>query len=255
MANSFIHGWNRDVKDIRDANFAFAAAPSVLKALPPKTDLRAQCPPVLNQGNLGSCTANAAGNLDYFMQRKQKLTETFLASRLFVYYNARFIEGTDQEDSGAQLRDVLKTIGKQGVCPESEWPYDVSKFALRPPTSCYKHARKHVPVSYHSIPQIVSQMKSCLAMGKPFIFGFMVYETFDSAEVAQSGVINMPQPGEQMLGGHAVMAVGYDDTSKRFLVMNSWGTSWGMKGFFTIPYNYLKDTHLAADFWTIDITQ
>jgi C1A family cysteine protease len=94
-------------------------------------------------------------------------------------------------------------------------------------------------------------MKGCLASGYPFVFGFSVYESFESQEVKQTGRVPMPSPNEQLLGGHAVLAVGYDDSQRRFIVRNSWGKDWGMQGYFTIPYAYLLDDNLADDFWTI----
>ena len=94
-------------------------------------------------------------------------------------------------------------------------------------------------------------MRKCLAEGFPFVFGFTVYDGFESASVAKSGKLNLPKPGEKVLGGHAVCAVGYDDKAKRVIVRNSWGTDWGMKGFFTMPYDYVSNSSLADDFWTL----
>jgi len=106
-------------------------------------------------------------------------------------------------------------------------------------------------VSYSRVSQTPSQMKGCLASGFPFVFGFTVYDSFESQDVAKTGVVPMPASGESVLGGHAVLAVGYDDGQQRFIVRNSWGTGWGMHGYFTMPYAYLTDRGLASDFWTI----
>ena len=98
---------------------------------------------------------------------------------------------------------------------------------------------------------MLSQFKGCLADGYPFVFGFTVYESFESAEVGRTGVLKMPKPGEGVVGGHAVLGVGYDDTAQRFIVRNSWGRGWGQKGYFTMPYSYLLTNNLSDDFWTI----
>jgi C1A family cysteine protease len=133
---------------------------------------------------------------------------------------------------------------------EKIWPYVISKFAVKPSAACYKEALKRQITSYHRI-LTLDEMRACLADGFPFVFGFTVYESFESQDVARTGVVQMPQPTERSLGGHAVLAVGYDDVQKRFIVRNSWGTGWGQKGYFTIPYNYLANRNLADDLWTI----
>ncbi len=218
-------------------------------------DLRPGCPAVYDQGELGSCTANAIGGVIEFDQRKQKLPRTFTPSRLFIYYNERALEGTISTDSGAMLRDGIKAVASQGACPEPMWPYLENKLADRPSAQCYKIGKLHPAVQYSRVPQDLGQMRSCLAAGYPFVFGFTVYASFESEEVATSGVAPMPEPSETALGGHAVMAVGYDDASSRFLVRNSWTTDWGMGGYFTMPYAYLADNNLADDFWTIRLVK
>src|SRR5439155_8052108 len=120
------------------------------------------------------------------------------------------------------------------------WPYRIADFKKKPTRPCYAAAKKHRLTSYHRIDGL-DEMRTCLADGFPFVFGFTVYESFESNAVAQSGTLNMPQPNEAMKGGHAVMAAGYNDTQKRFMIRNSWGTDWGKKGYFTIPYDYLAD--------------
>ena len=129
--------------------------------------------------------------------------------------------------------------------------YDISKFTQRPPDQSYQEALKHQVTSYQRVPQLLNQIKGCLAHGFPVVFGFTVYDSFESEEVAKTGVVPMPAPGEQVLGGHAVLAVGYDDATQRFLVRNSWGDGWGQGGYFTMPYTYLVDRQLASDFWAI----
>ena len=247
------YGWVPDLPDHRD--HMFAAPVAIQKSLPPKVDLRPSCPPVLDQGQLGSCTANAIGNAHRFDQMKQGAPKTFMPSRLFIYYNERAMEGTVGSDSGAQIRDGIKSIAQLGVCDEKDWPYTITKFKNKPSAALYKKALKYQALTYRRLTQNATQMKSCLASGYPFVFGFTVYESFESQAVAKSGVVPMPGAKESTLGGHAVLAVGYDDTAQRFTVMNSWSTSWGKKGFFTIPYAYLTDTGLASDFWTVSTVE
>jgi C1A family cysteine protease len=241
-------GWIADLPDHRD--LMYAAPMQVLTALPTTTDLRSKCPPIYDQGQLGSCTANAIAAAVEFDLMKENKNE-FMPSRLFIYYNERDMEGTVDSDSGAQIRDGIKSVASQGDCAEKLWPYDISKFTDKPPQTCYDDAVKHKAVQYQRTIRDLNQMKGCLASGYPFVFGFTVYQSFESQQVAQTGHASMPTPGEQSVGGHAVLAVGYDDSQNWFIVRNSWGTSWGMNGYFTLPYTYLLNENLSDDFWTI----
>jgi C1A family cysteine protease len=242
------YGWIPDQPDQRD--HLYAAPPQFLATLPPRVDLRRRCPPVYNQGALGSCTANAIGAAVEFERMKQKLS-VFVPSRLFIYYNERVIEHTVRSDSGAQIRDGIKSVASIGACPEKEWPYVIAKFASKPPQRCYNDAKLNRAVSYQRLVQDLNQMKGCLASGYPFVFGFAVYESFESSMVAKTGHAPMPMWGERMIGGHAVMAVGYDDSTEWFIVRNSWGKNWGISGYFTLPYTYFIQPGLSSDFWTI----
>lgn len=246
------YGWIPDVPDARDHVLQL---PRKAGALPPSVDLRAQCPPVYDQGQLGSCTANAIAGAIEFDQLKEKLAQIFTPSRLFIYYNERVMENSVSSDSGAQIRDGIKSVAGQGACPETLWPYVESQFATHPTPPCYKIARTHPAVNYSRVAQDPQQLKACLVSGYPFVLGITVYESFESDEVAHSGIVPMPQDSETALGGHAVLAAGYDDASQRFLIRNSWGSDWGMGGYFTIPYAYLTDSNLADDFWTIRVVR
>ena len=247
------YGWVPDLPDQRD--FRFAAGKATVARLPPSVDLSGLCPPVYDQGQLGSCTANAIGAAFEFEQDKQNRQADFMPSRLFIYYNERAIENTVGSDSGAQIRDGIKTVNQQGVCPESLWPYDISRFTRKPPVACYQKAQEHQVVSYHRVPRDIQQMKGCLAEGYPFVLGFTVYESFESPEVARTGTLGMPAPAEKEVGGHAVVAVGYDDAQGRFRIRNSWGAGWGLAGYFTMPYQYLMDENLSDDFWAIRLVE
>jgi C1A family cysteine protease len=257
----FGFGWMPDLPDNRD--HLYSAPLAKLRVLPSKVDLRRRCPRVYNQGRIGSCTANAIAAAIEFNRKRQKLRD-FIPSRLFIYYNERSLEHSIPLDNGAQLRDGIKSVAKQGACPETEWTYDdtpadpitnlwppAAKPRRKPSKSCYTHARKFRAVNYQRVDRMLSQMKGCLADGFPFVFGFTVYDSFQSAKVARTGVLQMPKPREGVVGGHAVLAVGYDDKAERFIVRNSWGIKWGKKGYFTMPYSYLLTDNLSDDFWTI----
>src|SRR5882724_11361301 len=131
----------------------------------------------------------------------------------------------------------------------------IARFKTKPSAACYAEGAKHTAVSYQRLVQSLSQMQGCLASGYPFVFGFTVYESFETNTVARTGHVPMPASGEHVLGGHAVCAVGYDIKRRWFICRNSWGTIWGMRGYFTIPFAYLTDSDLSADFWTIRVVQ
>jgi C1A family cysteine protease len=256
------YGWVPDLPDARD--HLFAAPPATVAALPSRVDLRDQCPKtVYDQGRIGSCTANAIAGAFEFDLLKQGLTD-FMPSRLFIYYNERSVEGTVGTDSGAMIRDGVKSVATLGVCTEEEWPYDDThpgtdggpwpagaRAGQQPSQQCYTDALHHTVSSYQRVVRSLAQFKGCLAAGYPFVFGFTVYESFEGDTVAHTGVVPMPAPREHVLGGHAVLAVGYDDTEQRFTVRNSWGDRWGDGGYFTMPYAYLTERSLSSDFWTI----
>ena len=242
------YGWRPQLPDSRD--LVFEAPRDLLSSLPSEVDLRPGCPPVYDQGDLGSCTANATAALVQFVRAKDALPD-FVPSRLFIYWHEREIEGTTGYDAGAQLRDGIKTVATKGVCPEPDWPYDPTLLTVCPSSAAFGAAWHDMAVRYRAVPQTVAQMKACIAQGYPFMFGFTVYGSFESDAVAQSGTVPMPSAGEPVLGGHAVAAVGYDDAAQRFIVRNSWGASWGDHGYCFMPYAYLADGNLASDFWTV----
>jgi C1A family cysteine protease len=243
------YGWMPDVPDHRDLVYAAAR----ITTLPPSVDLRPGCPPVYDQGQLGSCTANAIAAAIQFEQIRQKEPKPFAPSRLFIYYNERAMEHTVGQDAGAQIRDGMKSVNHIGACPETDWPYVITKFAQKPSTRAFKDAPLGKALSYQRVVQTLDQMKGCLASGLPIVLGISVYESFESQQVAKSGIVPMPANSEKLLGGHAILAVGYNDAEQRFVMRNSWGTSWGMQGYFTIPYAYLTDSNLCDDLWMIQM--
>ncbi len=242
----YAYGWRGPSRpDIRD--YHYAAPPEILALLPTSVDLRPQCPPVLDQLQLGSCVSNAVAGVLEFLQMKESIT-AFVASRLFIYYNGRLLEGAVNSDSGLSVRDGIKSVNRYGFPPETDWPYDISQFTVHPPSQAYADANPNRILEYYAVPQLLTNIQACLASGYPVLIGFSVYESFESAVVEQTGIVPMPQSGEQVLGGHAVVAVGYNDTQQWFIVRNSWSDQWGDKGYCYMPYAYLTNPQLSSDF-------
>lgn len=240
------HIYNLDITKINPSKLKYKSLPKIEK-LPASVDLRSKMPPVYDQGNLGSCTANAlAGCLEYEDGNK------FQPSRLFIYYNERVIEHDVKDDAGAELSDGIKTLETYGACPESMWPYDITKFTNKPTKDCYTTALKTKALNVTNIPQDVTSMKTSLVNNFPFVVGIAVYASFESSKVASTGIVPMPDVNkEQLLGGHAVLVVGYDDVKQWWIMRNSWGPSWGAAGYFYLPYLYLLDSNLSSDLWNI----
>lgn len=193
------YGWVPDLPDTRD--HIYDLEPPVVELLPASVDLEPKCPPIYNQLSLGSCTANGIAGCMEFLLMKQGEAD-FTPSRLFIYYNERKIEGSTSTDAGAMIRDGIKSIATQGVCHETSWPYDIKKFRNKPTDDCYTEAQKFEALNYARVPQDLNTMKSILAQGLPFVFGFSVYTYFESQDMATKGVLNMPGPDEKLLGGH-----------------------------------------------------
>jgi len=243
-------GWIPDLPDQRDHEFV-----PLMKAtrIPDYRDLRHDVLlPILDQGNLGSCTGNGTASLHQFVQIKQKNANPFLGSRLFIYYGAREYLGTTTIDSGATIRDAVKVTARYGVPLETSWPYIIDKFKDRPFDVVYIEAEKHQSVSYQRIEQTEYGLLSCIAEGYPFIFGFSVYENFMSDYVYYTGDLQLPKPNEALMGGHCVIAMSYNRKQRKVLCQNSWGPfGYKGRGYFTMPFDYVLNPDLAADFWTI----
>jgi C1A family cysteine protease len=239
-------GWIPDLPDRRD--FVYKVSKPI--AQPPRIDLPIRLVPC-DQGQLGSCTANAIVKAVEYDRIKQGLTD-FQSSRLFLYYNERAMRGWQDIDSGAFIRDGIKSMSNQGDCPEDEWPYVESKFADKPSDSCYVNALLFKALNYHRMTPTLYDMRGCLVNGVPFVFGFTVYDNFPWSG---NGDVQMPTLENFSQGGHAVLCVGYDDTTKRFKFLNSWGLGWGRSGYGTIPYEYLTNPGLSHDFWVISTVQ
>jgi hypothetical protein len=237
----------RDRIDHRDWILQLSPSPQLQATT--SVDLRAQCPAIVDQGNLGSCVSNGVGFNIQYIQTKNAMLHQFMSSRLYIYYNTRVIEQTVNEDSGTTIRDALTAVTKQGTCPETLWPYNISQFAVKPSSQSYLSGAMHTVKSYLRVQLDLTQMKQCLANGYPFVFGILLYQSFYS--VGSDGLVAVPKGGEFLLGGHCMACVGYNDTTQRFIVRNSWGTTWGDQGYCYIPYSYMTDANNVFDLWTI----
>ncbi len=258
------YGWKPSIPDHRDLKFERKISP---KDVLPMIDLRPDCPMVVDQGPAGSCVGNGvAGAFQYEEMRQGRKIYVpdgakhhdpslyaFAPSRLFIYLQARKMEGTADSDSGAEIRDAIKAIATLGVCSSKSWPYHIRNLTVDPPPECYVEARtRGVALAYRSIKNTsLEDMLACLSERTPIIFGFTVFDSFESDAVAQSGYVPMPKKSESILGGHCVVAVGYDTHKRIFIVRNSWGNDWGDKGYCYMPFKYLTDPNLSDDFWAI----
>jgi|SRR5882672_1030717 len=245
-ATKYNYGYIPDLEDDRDLMFSSPQA-----VVPARVDLRgAFMPPIVDQAALGSCTSNAIVGALGYDQLKQGEVHTPL-SRLFIYYCEREKEGTIDSDSGARIRDGVKAVNKTGAAPEAEWPYDITKFALKPSPKAYSDAVKYESLLYRRVSRSLPQLKLALSAGFPVVFGFTVYASFENERTTKTGVVSMPVPNEEILGGHAVVAVGYDNDKQWVIVRNSWGTSVGDSGYYYFPYRYFEKPGLVSDLWTI----
>lgn len=257
-----IFNWKPDLPDMRDQ---FFVAPLTAVAYPAKFSMRKLLPMPYDQGDLGSCTANALAAcvaLQMILEKKLIANNTpkTTPSRLFIYYNERAIEGTIGQDSGAYIRDGIKSLNKQGTCFENDWPYNISIFTRKPSTLAYRNALPNTVKQYLriNVPDMDAK-KAAITTNHAIVFGIAVYESFESDAANKTGSIPMPDPNEAMLGGHAMAIVGYDDnkvigkSKGAFEVRNSWGSSWGDKGYCWIPYDYLNNPNLCDDNWIVKL--
>ena len=175
----------------------------------------------------GNCTGNAIAAAMEFDELHQGIKQRFIPSRMFIYYNERAMEGTVDKDAGGQIRDGIKSIITQGAPHEGLWAYEEKLLKVKPKNQAFTQGRRYKTVKYLRMTHNLDELRSCLASGFPFIFGIKVYASFVSQQTANTGIVNMPKKGEKVAGLHAVLAVGYDDKTKRFIVRNSYGTDWG----------------------------
>lgn len=245
------YGWNRSRPDFRDLRLE--PPTSLLDAsLPAKIDLSNRCVAPMDQGDLGSCVAHGVTAVVRFDRLKQGLHDVPL-SRLQLYYDTRRVEGNIASDSGCEIRDAIKCAAKTGIGPEKDWPYNITRFASRPPPMCYRDALANQALEYLKVDNTsVGAIKSALVSGYPVVIGISCYESFESAAVEQTGIIPLPKRTEKQLGGHCLYLHGYGNQDPDYADgRNSWGTSWGNRGDFHIPFAYLTNPGMADDFWII----
>lgn len=235
--------------DARDHKIMFSTNRS--GRMPPTINLSSLCPPVYDQGDIGSCTANSASTMFSYICKKNQGVDV-LPSRLFLYYNTRVIENNVNTDSGATLRNTMRSLRSSGICKETSWAYQDSLLFQQPTTDCYTEALNYQALSYASVNINLTSMKNALQSGFIFVIGILVFSSFMSLSVANTGIVPPPNTRrESFLGGHAICITGYSDHRQAFSFRNSWGTDWGIQGNGWIPYSYLANRNLAFDAWTL----
>ncbi len=244
--DKLVYGFLPQLHDPRDRLLKLAAPTH----LPAAVDLSPSIPFIFDQGGLGSCTSNAACLALARLQRIQNPRYPFVPSRLFHYFNERQALGSTAWDSGATLRSALKTLAKDGVPKELLWPYVESKLTDAPPFPVYKSALQHRVFSYAAVDISERALKTALAASYVICIGITAYDFLESAEAAKTGYVAMPGPDESPLGGHAILLVGYDDSTRRFKFANSWSSDWGQGGFGYLDYEYVLT--LGQDAWVLE---
>jgi C1A family cysteine protease len=265
-------GWLPDPPDIRDYTVEHEDVAPLLGAVnmaevsaPASVDLRKYFSPIEDQQTIGSCTAQAgAGIVEYYQRRS--FNKHLDGSRLFLYKATRNLLGWTG-DTGAYLRSTMGALVMFGLAPEKHWPYTVSKYDVEPPAFVYSLAQSYQAETFYRLDTptttpnaLLDTIKQHLAAGLPPMFGFTVYSSYTQA--ARDGRIPFPDKGDSVVGGHAVVACGYDDnaiikhartgatTKGALLIRNSWGSSWGDKGYGMLPYEYVRQ-RLAVDWWVL----
>jgi len=244
----YTYGWKKQSLDHRDLQYD-AHPVDIRNAV----DLRPQMPAVYDQGQIGSCVANATAGAFHYSRIAQSLPN-WTPSRLFIYWNARNYEGTADQDSGCECRDGVKSVAQIGVCSELDWAYNVNQFATKPPATAYADAIHAKATQYYAVPQKLEHILSCLNHKLPVIFGSSVFQSFEGQYVASTGNVSMPGPTDAPIGGHAQLIVGWKPENQTFIVRNSWGAGWGDHGYSYFPRDYILSPSLSSDFWSIFLT-
>jgi len=246
-------GWRPDLPDIRDFTFESSGIIKKKKVFPVKLDLRGHVdmPPVYDQKSIGSCVAQAVGALCDF---KYGTDFNYEPSTLFLYYVTRSLDGTVDSDSGSSIRSGIKAANEFGIATAKHWPYDVKKFKVTPPKDVFDIASNHQALEYQRVKQRLDDLRACLLGDNLIAFGICVYEGLYKI-TPKKPLLELPDYSQSMQGGHALVIAGYDDIKQHFIVRNSWGSQWGLSGYFYIPYNYVLNPQLAMDFWSIGLVE
>lgn len=246
------NGWHADRPDHRDYDALTMLSLVAEAPTPISYDMRPHMPPVYDQKTLGSCVLNALAAAVQFTEKEVVAYDKRpVPSRLLLYYFARLLQGTLRFDSGSTIRMGMKVLAKYGYCAEQLWPYVIKNFMRKPPRYAIMEAKHHKlkSIMYGRVKQDLSHLKAVLAANNPIAFGFTVYDSF--MRTGRDGVVAMPTKTENVLGGHAVLIVGYDDAKEVFIVRNSWGKDWGDGGYCYFPYEFILNPDLCSDFWTL----
>jgi len=235
-------GWRRDKLDHRDIKYS--AYPIQVKK---PIDLREHMPVIYDQGQTSSCVANATAAAFEYVRMAQTLPD-WIPSRLFIYWLARSYEGSTITDDGSQIRDAVKAVSKVGAPSEKIWPFSIDHVNTRPTVEAFNAAKHSMILSYDSVPQKLEHILSCLTHNGPVLFGSSV---FSEIQTTTDGYIPMPGPDEQPIGGHAMLIVGWQPDTQRFIIRNSWSESWGDKGYGYMDAAYILNESLTDDLWVL----
>lgn len=261
------YGWIRDIAKSYQAKYRLARK-VVRDDRPALVDFRKDplgVPPILDQLALSACTANSVAGTIRYLQMKEKLTRIFTPSRLAIYYWERARDGQTDNDAGATIEDQMAVVKTIGAPDEALWPYDVDQLTVEPPASVLAAAATDIVPQELLIVDGIDGIMDSLEQRRPVSLGFVVYSSFESTEVAITGMVPMPVLKswrklrlfglDTVSGGHAVWACGYDQVRKLLICCNSWGTHWGDAGFFYLPFDYVADGNLSGPYYSVQLVR